>query len=640
MPLKNKRMSQRMLIILNCAYLLMFLTSCRTERSPSLATNDSAVEETTAQNLPADPSPMPVNQGNTIAEIQGAGHISPYRNQDVQHVEGVVIVVQSDGFYLQSVVPDGDPASSEGIFVFTDVPPTVHIGDQVVLNARVVEDIPGGGYGNLSITTLKNPEVTVLSSHNDLPTPTVIGEGGRTPPTEIIDDDTNGFITENAFFDPENDGLDFYESLEGMLVQVNDAVVVGPTNTYKEIIVLADSGVNAGVRTARGGIVIQENDFNPERIMLDDKLEATPFVNVGDFSEEPIIGVMDYDYGNFKIQVTTGINFISGGLISETALEPEHEGKIRVTSYNVYNLSALDTQRIAQLADQIVRNLDSPDIIGFQEIMDNDGSEGNKVVSADQTYQGIIDAILGLGGPEYNFVDIDPVPDSEGGIPLGNIRQGVIYRLDSGLTLIDAPPGDARTPIEISESKGEPVLSLNPGRIDPTNPAFYSSRRPLVVTFLYQGEPLFLINNHFNSKGEDRDLFGEFQPPLLESESQRINQAQVVHDFVSDLLAIDPNSKVIVLGDLNDFQFSSPIEALTGDILQNLVMTLPIEERYTYIYEGNSQVLDHILITAGLSDAFDALDILHINCEFEYSERLSDHDVPVATFTFKKDGEL
>jgi len=636
MPRKNKRMTQPMLIMLVCACLIVFLTSCRTTKTPSLPIDDVvAVEETPAPNLPDQPSPTADVEGNAIAEIQGAGHISPYRNQDVKNVEGVVTVLQSYGFYLQSVAPDDDPATSEGIFVLTDSPPSVNIGDQVVLDARVVENIPGGGYGNLSITTLRNAEISVISSGNDLPEPTVIGEGGRIPPTEIIDDDTNGFISEKVLFDPENDGLDFYESLEGMLVQINDAVVVGPTNAFKEIVVLSDSGKNAGIRTARGGIVIQEKDFNPERIMLDDKLEATPFVIVGDFSQEPIVGVMDYDYGNFKIQITSEVNFRAGGLSPESALESTGDGQIRVASYNIYNLSALDTQRIAQLADQIVRNLASPDIVGFQEIMDNDGSEGGEAVSADQTYQGIIDAIIKIGGPQYGYVDIDPVIDSEGGINWGNIRQGVIYRLDSGLSLAMAPQGDARTPIEISEKEGVPLLSLNPGRVDPTNPAFYSSRRPLVVTFLYKGEPLFLINNHFNSKGEDRDLFGEFQPPLLESESQRINQAQVVHDFVADLLAVDPTSKVIVLGDLNDFQFSPPIEIIKGDILQDLMETLSIEERYSYIYEGNSQALDHILITAGLTEAFDTLDIVHLNSEFLYSTRLSDHDVLVAAFTFE-----
>jgi len=343
---------------------------------------------------------------------------------------------------------------------------------------------------------------------------------------------------------------------------------------------------------------------------------------------------MDYDYGNFKIQVTDDVAFNSGDLLPEAELLQSEKNQIRIASYNVYNLSALDTQRIAYLADQIVRDLASPDVIGLQEIMDNDGSDGDKEVSADQTYQGIIEAIIRMGGPQYAYVDIDPLPETEGGIPWGNIRQGFLYRLDRGLSLVNAPAGEARTPVEILEQGGEPVLSHNPGRIDPMNPAFYSSRRPLVVGFSYQGETLFIVNNHFASKGPDKDLFGEFQPPLLESENQRIKQAQVVHDFVAELLAVDPDSKVIVLGDLNDFQFSPPLETISGDIMLNLILTLPIEEQYTYIYEGNSQALDHILISAGLEENLRSFDIVHFNCEFRYDGRMSDHDVLVAMFEF------
>jgi len=129
MPLKNKRMSQRMLIMLICACLIVFLSSCRTTKTPSLPIDD-VVEETPAPTLPDHPSPTTDVEGKTIAKIQGAGHISPYRNQDVKNVEGVVTVLQSDGFYLQSVAPDDDPATSEGIFVLTDSPPSVQCGSE------------------------------------------------------------------------------------------------------------------------------------------------------------------------------------------------------------------------------------------------------------------------------------------------------------------------------------------------------------------------------------------------------------------------------------------------------------------------------------------------------------------------------
>jgi predicted extracellular nuclease len=300
----------------------------------------------------------------------------------------------------------------------------------------------------------------------------------------------------------------------------------------------------------------------------------------------------------------------------------------------VLNLSAIEPQRLSRLGDQIVNQMGSPDILGLQEIQDDDGSVGHIAVSADQTYQGIIDAILEEGGPQYAYADIDPIPGTDGGIPLGNIRQGFLYRVDRGLSLAAAPHGDAKTPVELSDNNGTPQLSLNPGRIDPRNPAFYSSRKPLVISFNYQGQPLFVINNHFNSKGEDRDLFGEFQPPILDSEIQRMGQAQIVHDFVAEILAINPDSRVVVLGDLNDFQFSNPIKLLTGDILQNLVLTLPEEERYAYNFEGNGQTLDHILVSDAMVEDLVSFDILHINSEFEYTSRFSDHDPLIATFDF------
>jgi predicted extracellular nuclease len=573
--------------------------------------------------------------GETIADIQGVGHFSPYENETVTNVRGIVTVIRADGFYMESVKPDDDPATSEGIFVFTEWIPDVKVGDEVAVEAVVEEMVPGGvGTENLSITQLDDPVVTVKSSGNPLPAPTIVGEGGRIPPDTVIDNDTNGIVSKETPFDPEQDGLDFYESLEGMRIQINQALVVGPTNAYKEIVVVGDMGAHAGVFTPQGGLVLQEEDDNPERIILDDRLTETPFVNIGDYSEDPIVGVVDYEYGNFKILPTSEISFTSGGLEQESAVAAADEGQLRVVSYNVENLSAVDTERIQILAGQIVNLLRSPDIIGLQEIQDNDGAPNISGVEADQTYQNMIDAILATGGPKYGYININPKPERDGGEPGGNIRVGFLYRLDSGLTLLDAPHGDALTAVEVLEVGGEPQLSLNPGRIDPTNDAFNDSRKPLAVQFDYQGEPLFLINNHFNSKGGDTPLFGEVQPPELVSEVQRILQASVVHDLVAKILAIDPQARVMVLGDLNDFQFSEPLNILEGEILINLIVSLPIEERYTYVYDGNSQVLDHILISENIEDDFIALDILHINSIFDDAQQFSDHDILIATFDF------
>jgi hypothetical protein len=575
----------------------------------------------------------PLPEGEKISEIQGAGHISPLKNRPVYNVHGIVTAIRGDGFYMQDPDPDDDIATSEGIFVYGAVVLGVKLGDEVLVNAVVEEMNPGGvGSTSLTITQLKNPHIEVISSENDLPEPVIIGEERRIPPSEVIEDDAEGSISVSNVFDPENDGIDFYESLEGMRVQVNGAVAVSGTNQYKEIAVVGDYAAHAGEITPNGGLVVQEGDFNPERVILDDGMRQIPFVTTGDKAEGPIVGVMDYTYGNYKLQVTQKVSFESAGLEPEGPLAEVDAGQIRIVNYNILNMSGKDLDRAETLADQIVNTMSSPDIIGFQEIQDEDGSTSTQSLSADGTYQIIIDAILAAGGPEYGFVDIDPELNRDGGVPGGNIRVGFIYRLDRGITLVDGVEGDARTATEVLDVDGELTLSLNPGRIDPTNVAFGDSRKPLVVAFEVNGQTLYLINNHFNSKGGDSALFGDAQPPVLESEVQRLLQAQVVHDFVADMLAVDPDANIVVMGDLNDFQFSSPIKLLAGDILNNLVDTLPVNERYSYIYDGNSQTLDQMLVSDGMLAKLVEYDVLHINSEFDYQNRFSDHDPVTAIF--------
>jgi hypothetical protein len=176
-------------------------------------------------------------------------------------------------------------------------------------------------------------------------------------------------------------------------------------------------------------------------------------------------------------------------------------------------------------------------------------------------------------------------------------------------------------------------LSFSPGRIDPANTAWFESRKPLVAEFLFNQRKLFVVGNHFNSKSGDSYLFGRLQPPPLISEVQRIQQAQVVNDFVDSILTLDPTALIVVAGDLNDFQFSNPLLALEGGVLTNLHNTNPIEDRYTYIYDGNSQALDHILVSSKLSAADAILDVVHVNAEYDHLERISDHDPVLARFT-------
>ena len=137
--------------------------------------------------------------------------------------------------------------------------------------------------------------------------------------------------------------------------------------------------------------------------------------------------------------------------------------------------------------------------------------------------------------------------------------------------------------------------------------------------------------NHFSSKGDDQPLFGPAQPPTRFSEIARHGQAEVVHDFVVDLLAADEDANVIVLGDINDFEFSETVDTLeAGGALHSLVKDLATNERYSYVFEGNSQVLDQILFSPNLVDRFPhEYDIVHVNSEFADAVQASDHEPSV-----------
>jgi predicted extracellular nuclease len=570
----------------------------------------------------------------TIREIQGAAHISPRNGQTVTGVTGVVTARASNGFYLQDPSPDADAATSEALFVFTSGAPTAAVGDAVVVNGRVSEFRPGGsGSTNLTTTEITGPQVTVASSGNPLPAATVVGTGGRVPPGEVIEDDATGDVETSGTFDPSQDGIDFYESLEAMRVQLNDAVAVGPTSDFGEIPVVGDDGANAGVRTARGGVVVRPGDFNPERLHLDDQLAPTPLVDVGDRFPGALVGVLDYSFGNFKLYPTSTPTAAAGGLARE-ATTAARTNQVSIGTFNVENLDPGDPPaQFAQLAGLIVDNLKAPDIVAVEEMQDNNGATNDAVTDADVTFATLIAAIRAAGGPTYDFRQINPVDDQDGGEPGGNIRVGFLFRTDRGVGFVDRPGGTPTAATTVVGSGAGTRLSFSPGRIDPTNPAFTNSRKPLAGEFRVRGHHLFVIANHFNSKGGDQPLFGRFQPPARVTETQRIQQARVVHDFVAAIDAADPDAGVVVLGDLNDFEFSDAVATLRAGVLHPLIETLPQNERYTYDFEGNSQSLDHILLSDALFARPFSYDVVHVNAEF--AEQASDHDPQVVRITLR-----
>lgn len=567
-------------------------------------------------------------ESTAIYTIQGAGHSSALVGQTVSTV-GIVTAVDTNGFYLQDAVGDGDIATSDAIFIFTGSAPTVAVGHELQVTGTVSEFTPGGvATRNLSTTQLGGSlTITTLSTGNELPAAVVLGQGDRLPPTENIDDDAFGS------FDPVTDGIDFFESLEGMRVTAQDLRVVNGTNGFGEIFGVVDNGAGATGLSDRGTLNLSPDDFNPERVQVQFDSGvfdfAFPAVNVGDNLGD-VTGVVNYDFGNFQIVATedfTG-NIQAAGLQREVSTLSGSSDQLTVASYNVLNLDPNDSDgnadiangQFAAIAQQIVNHLNTPDIIALQEVQDNSGSANDGVTAADVTLQTLVDAIAAAGGPTYAFIDNPFITNNaSGGEPGANIRTAYLYD-SSRVDLVEESVATIG-----GQAQGQP---------------FAGARLPLVADFEFNGETVTLVNNHFSSKGGSAPILGTAQPFEARQEDPTVNgslderqaQSQAVQGYVSGLLSNDPSANVVVLGDFNEFEFVSPLTGLESAGLTNLTNTLPAAERYSYIFQGNSQTLDHILVSESLA-ATAEYDAVHVNAEFAESLQASDHDPVLARFT-------
>ncbi|GHH97431.1 5'-nucleotidase C-terminal domain-containing protein [Neobacillus kokaensis] len=575
---------------------------------------------------PGDPPPVPTD-GIKISAIQGETHDSPYKGQNVTGVTGVVTFVKDgSNFYIQDPNPDNNPKTSEGILVYKKTH-GVKVGDLVSVNGLVKEWILEG-YSDMLQTDLATTEidantgsVTVHKSGQELPPALVIGKDIQIP-AQVVDND------KFANFDPEEDGIDFYESIEGMRVAVENPTAVAPQK-YGEIPVIAGK-VEGKTYTTPGGVPITKENMNPERIHL--LFGDRNFVSkTGDRFDGTVTGVITYTFQNYKLLTNKADlpPLVESDYKQEVTDLVKNEDKLTVASYNMENYTKADTAKTDKIAKSIIQNLNTPDIVGLVEVQDNNG-ESSGGTDASQNYQALIDAIKANGGPAYNWTDIAPVENQDGGAPNGNIRVGFIYNPDR----VSLKPGTKGTATQAVGYEND-SLTLNPGRIDPTNEAFQSSRKPLAAEFTFNGEDVIVIANHFNSKGGDQPIFGKNQPPTLGSETQRMKIAGVVNNFIQDVKSKNTDANIVVLGDLNDFEFSNPLTKLKGNELTNLIEKVPATERFTYNYQGNSQVLDHMLVSNNLADRSE-IDIVHINSPFvEAHGRVSDHDPVMAQIDLK-----
>ncbi|HEX6106850.1 MAG TPA: endonuclease/exonuclease/phosphatase family protein [Gemmatimonadales bacterium] len=576
-----------------------------------------------------------------IPAIQGRSHYSPVAGRAVRS-SGVVTAVADGAVYVQDPRGDGDPATSDALVLVLAGAPDVREGDRIRFRGTVTETAPGGPRtANLSGTTVVGEVLDRLGAGEPLPEPVVLGPGGRWPPPPAIIsadelpvrlDDSNQ-ARANAF-DPEEDAIDWFESLEAMRVRVPAPVAVSPLRTYgrrsSEVFTLPDggTGVDASRRTRPGGILLQSGPANrgsqnTERVQI--QLDAAlhpwppPPIAVGDRLGD-VVGVLRYDFGSYEVAVTAPFQVRPGGAAPEVTRLRGSERALTIASYNIHNLSAQpgDSARRALLGRQIARDLGAPAIVALQEIQDDSGERDDGTTEATGTLRALVSAVEQAGGPRYQFVDVAPADGRPGGAPGGNIRNALLY--DVGRVSLD------------SHRSLAPDLLAAAGARDTA--AFLQSRDPLVGVFTVRGRRLTVINNHLTSRYGSTPAFGAVQPFVQEGDAERAAQAAALRAYVARLLDEDPDAAIVVLGDMNTFEFTDALSrVLPGEppLLFPLAPLVPPAERYTYNFEGNSQALDHVFVTRALRAGAE-LDAVHLNVDFPArgGVTVSDHEPLVA----------
>jgi predicted extracellular nuclease len=407
------------------------------------------------------------------------------------------------------------------------------------------------------------------------------------------------FIPVPTALDPPANDVDsqaYYETLEGSLVSVpGSALVVGPTTRYGEYaVVLSKHNLDRVWQGQDQGILIHVDDGSSETFETRDDQDVA--MAVGD-TVSGLVGVLSYSYGNYKIQPT--VNYAVQNQIPQiTPLDTLEPGHFSVMTWNVENLFdfvvphpsspplpkvreyKISISRVAQT----IRAAGFPTVIGIQEV---ENLEILEDIAADPL----------LAEYDYQAALIEGT-DSRG------IDVGFLVRGDQAV---------------ISDIEQYPA----PGNI--------TSRPPLMIKVALKGSDakLYFLNNHFTSMSGGEEA----------TEPRRNAQAAWNAEIAQELLLNDPGALLVVMGDLNSFYKSLPLQTLEDNGLINLYDWLEEEERYSYVYQGSSQVLDHILVNPELEAYLVEVNVLHCNADYplplsddEGFIHKSDHDPVIGVF--------
>jgi hypothetical protein len=495
-----------------------------------------------------------------IWEIQGNGVASPFENLQVITEDNVVTAVAGNGFFIQTPAAriDGDPATSDGIFVFTNAAPAVAVGDQVDVAGTIVEFFELTEFSDVGLT------VTVDSSGNPLPAPISLD---ATTPSMVP-------MTPHDL-----------ERFEGMLVTVTGGVASGPSDNFGDLPIVASAALGRGFREpglefpGMPGLPVWDGnpevfDVNPDGLGLPNL--SVPAGGSIDFAEGPL----SFAFGDYSL-LPSAIT-VSGAPASRPVRD-RLPGELTVATQNMLRLfddsasPGTNDLQIEKLSIQVREVLGAPDVLGVQEV-------------------GELAALQELAA---RIQSDDPTVVYTAHLLEGNDIGGI----DVGFLVRDTVQVDSVTQFGLTDTfvfGGTTFLTHD--------------RPPLILEGQYLGNgdpfPLTVIVNHLRSLS---GIEGAEGPRIR---AKRNEQATRISELIQATQTTFPDRPLIVTGDFNAFAFTDGYVHVMGQLvgdpadasqalipgtdevepnLTNQVLSLPPEERYSFNFGGNAQALDHTL---------------------------------------------
>ncbi|MBS1787862.1 MAG: HYR domain-containing protein [Acidobacteria bacterium] len=599
-----------------------------------------------------------------IHDIQGPGSSSPIPGSSVT-TTGIVTGLKSNGFFIQEpdASVDADPATSEGIFVFTSSAPpaAAAIGNLVQVTATVQEFVPSSDPLQPPLTELASPTVSLLTSGNSLPTPV--------PLTATFPDPAGPF--------------DQLERVESMRVSMTSLTVCGPTlgSVNEPNATATSSGVFFGVFTGvprpfrEAGIQqpdpppsgtippIPRWDTNPEIIRVDsDGLVGGSQINVSTSTVlTGLVGPLDYGFRHYTILPDPGsLPMIPGGMVATPVTAPT-SSEFTVGSYNLERFfddqndpaigepvltTAAYQGRLAKASLGIRNYMLMPDVVGIVEMENLATLQALAAkISADAIANSQPDPLYQAFLVEGNDV---------GGIDVGFlVKSATVFGSTPRVTVNAVVQESKNTLFTNPDSSTELLNDRPPLRLDAT------------INFATGASfPVQVIVNHMRSlNGVDDNSAGSngWSTVGARVRAKRLAQAFDLANIVQTRQTNNPNERIILVGDFNFFEVNdgyvdsmstilgTPVPdnqtVVPGDgvDLVNPDLSLILDtllQRYSYNFDGSAQSLDHLIVNSALISGTAARRVEHprINSDFPETDRngsttrLSDHDPLVGFF--------